>query len=154
MTKLQYYYSWELLNFFLSNYGCFSILVLTRWNYSFLLQVDHWSSWLCLYEPWQWHSSSWRIKFSKHSLLPHHLLVGPIDGNTFGNAPWNDSHRKISDKDSSNSDVFNVWKMQILWELPGDEHTNNYLYEVCSKSKLIKFATDELPVRSFEWIRN
>ncbi len=34
--------------------------------------------------------------------VPHHLWVGPNDGNTFGNASWNDVHRKISYKDSFN----------------------------------------------------
>ncbi len=28
------------------------------------------------------------------------------DGNAFGNAPWNDSHRKISNKDSFNSVIY------------------------------------------------
>ncbi len=48
--------------------------------------------------------------FKTHGSLPHHLWVGPNDGNTFGNAPWNDSHRKISYKDSFNSVSSNVWK--------------------------------------------
>ncbi len=56
--------------------------------------------------------------FKKHCPLPHRLWVGPNDGNTFENALWNDSHRKISYEDSFNSVVSNVWKMQFLWELP------------------------------------
>ncbi len=71
MTKLQYYYSWELLNSFLSNFDCFSISVLTRWNYSLLFQADCRSSWLPLYGPWQWQSLSWRMKFSKHTASFH-----------------------------------------------------------------------------------
>ncbi len=65
MTKLQYYYSWKLLNYFLSNFGCFSNSVLTRWNYSLLFQNNRRSLWLCLCGPQQWQSSSWCVKFSK-----------------------------------------------------------------------------------------
>ncbi len=63
--------------------------------------------------------------FKTHCPLPHHLWVGPNDGNTFGNAPWNDSRRKISYKDSFNSVVSNVWKMPISWELPS--YTRRYI---------------------------
>ncbi len=58
MTKLQCCYSWELLNSFLSNFDCFSILVLTRWNYSCLFQADR--------------RSLWYMKFSKHT-TPFHI---------------------------------------------------------------------------------
>ncbi len=59
------------------------------------------------------------MKFSKRTapLLPH-PWVGPNDRNTFGNAPWNDSHRKISHKDNFYSIVSYVWKIPISWELP------------------------------------
>ncbi len=56
--------------------------------------------------------------FETHHPVPHHLWVGPNDGNTFGIAPWNDSHRKISHKDSFNSVFSNVWKVPLSWELP------------------------------------
>ncbi len=71
MTKLQYYYSSELLNSFLSNFDCFSISVLIRWNYSFFFQADRRSSWLRLYRPWQWQSSSCRMIFSKPTAPIH-----------------------------------------------------------------------------------
>ncbi len=67
MTKLQYYYSWELLNSLLSNFDCFSISVLARWNYSLLFQADCRSLRLHLYGPWQWQSSSCCMKFSKRT---------------------------------------------------------------------------------------
>ncbi len=56
--------------------------------------------------------------FKTHGPLLHYLWVGPNDRNTFGNTPWNNSHRKISYKDSFNSVIFNVWKMPISRELP------------------------------------
>ncbi len=64
------YDSWELLNSILSNFDCFRISVLTRWNYSLLFQADR-RSWLRLYGPRQWQSSSWRMKFSKRTVTFH-----------------------------------------------------------------------------------
>ncbi len=71
--KTQYYYSWELLNSFFSNFDCFSTSLLTRWNYSLLFQADCWSSWLRLYRPRQWQSSLWHLKFSKCT-VPFHII--------------------------------------------------------------------------------
>ncbi len=70
--------------------------------------------------------------FKMHCSHQHHLWVRPNDGNTFVNASWNDSHRKISCKDSFNSVLFDVWKMPILWELPPvslepEQSTTSYL---------------------------
>ncbi len=72
LTKLQYYYFWEVLNSLISNFDCFSISILTRWNYSLLFQADRRSSWLCLYGPRQWQTSSWCMKFSKCT-VPFHI---------------------------------------------------------------------------------
>ncbi len=72
MTIVQYYYSREILNSFLSNFDCFSISVLTRRNYSLLFHANCWSLWLGLYEPQQWLSLSWCMKFSKCT-APFHI---------------------------------------------------------------------------------
>ncbi len=59
-------------NSFLSNFDCFGISVLTRWNYSLLFQVNLWSSWLRLYGPRQWQLLSWHMKFLKCT-VPFHI---------------------------------------------------------------------------------
>ncbi len=72
MTKLQYYYSWGLLNSFLSNFDRFSISVLTRWNYSLLFQAN-WFTGLQLLT-WSLILKLYNIQFLYCIRIEHNLL--------------------------------------------------------------------------------